>query len=75
MYAIRSYYALRVGDWTLLEANSGRLYTFLRQTENETILVVINFNSNSVSAEDYGIELPEEMRDETVTAVSSYNFV
>ncbi|MCP4422086.1 MAG: alpha-amylase, partial [Chloroflexi bacterium] len=41
--------ALRVGDWTLVEANSGRLYTFLRQTEHETILVIINMNKNEVT--------------------------
>ncbi|MCA9944413.1 MAG: alpha-glucosidase C-terminal domain-containing protein [Anaerolineales bacterium] len=63
--------ALRVGDWTLLEANSNRLYTFLRQTDNETILVVINFNRNPVLAEDYGIELPDALTG-AVTAVSLY---
>lgn len=61
--------ALRVGDWTLLEANSNRLYSFLRQTENETILVVINMNRNPVTAEDYSLDLGLEG---AVTAVSLY---
>ncbi len=61
--------ALRVGDWSLVEANSPRLYTFLRQTENETVLVVINVNKNAVSAEDYSLELAS---DGSVTAVSLY---
>ncbi len=38
--------ALRVGEWTLVEANSGRLYTFLRHTAEETMLVVMNLNRN-----------------------------
>jgi glycosidase len=64
--------ALRVGDWTLIEANSGRLYTFLRQTENETILVVMNFNRNPVSAEDYSLAAPAGTFEGAVTAVSLY---
>jgi glycosidase len=64
--------ALRVGDWTLIEANSGRLYTFLRQTENETILVVMNFNRNPVLAEDYGLAVAAGTFDRAVTAVSLY---
>lgn len=64
--------ALRVGDWTLVEANSPRLYTFLRQTENETILVIINVNRNAVSAEDYGLVFSEGALDGEVTAVSLY---
>jgi glycosidase len=61
--------ALRVGDWTLVEANSNRLYTFLRRTENETILVLINMNRNPVLAGDYSLELG---LDGTFTAVSLF---
>ena len=61
--------ALRVGDWTLVEPNSSRLYTFLRQTENETILVMINMNRNLVEADSYSLDLP---LDGTTTAVSLY---
>ncbi|MGB1251358.1 MAG: alpha-amylase family glycosyl hydrolase [Candidatus Promineifilaceae bacterium] len=50
--------ALRVGDWTLIETNSPRIYSFLRHTENEMILVVINTHRNDVSAEKYSLELP-----------------
>ncbi len=64
--------ALRVGDWTLVEANSARLYTFLRQTENETILVVINMNRNPVNAENYSLDLAEGNLSGSVTAVSLY---
>ncbi len=49
--------ALRVGDWTLVEANTPRLYTFLRHTENETLLVIINVNRNPVTAENYHLAL------------------
>jgi glycosidase len=64
--------ALRVGDWTLVEANSNRLYTFLRHTENETILVIINFNRNPVEAEDYNLELASGPLASGVSAVSLY---
>jgi glycosidase len=61
--------ALRVGDWTLVEANSPRLYTFLRQTETETLLVIINVNRNPVTAENYSLDLE---LDGVVTAVPLY---
>ncbi|MCA9929700.1 MAG: DUF3459 domain-containing protein [Anaerolineales bacterium] len=64
--------ALRVGGWTLVEANSGRLYTFLRHTDNETILVIINFNRNPVSGDDYSLELSEGDFEGELTAVSLY---
>jgi glycosidase len=64
--------ALRVGDWTLVEANSARLYTFLRHTENEIILVIINFNRNPVQADDYSLELVDGLFDGGVTAVTLY---
>ena len=64
--------ALRVGDWTLVEANSPRLYSFVRHTENETILVIINVNRNAVTAEDYSLKLAEGMLEGVVTAVSLY---
>ena len=64
--------ALRVGDWTAVEANSARLYTFLRHTENEAILVIINLNRNAVVAEDYSLELAEGLFEGPVTAVSLY---
>lgn len=64
--------ALRVGDWTLVEDDSGRLYTFLRYTENEVILVIINFNRNPVEAEDYSLEIASGPLSGPVTAVSLY---
>jgi hypothetical protein len=64
--------ALRVGDWTPVEANSGRLYAFLRHTENEIILVIINFNRNPVTAENYSLELAEGPLSGAVMAVSLY---
>ena len=64
--------ALRVGDWILVEAHSARLYTFLRQTENETILVVINMNRNAVMGDDYSLEVVEGMFAGGATAVVLY---
>jgi glycosidase len=64
--------ALRVGDWTQIETNSNRIYAFLRHTENETVLVVMNFNRNPVSAEDYRLETEAGLFDGPVTALSLY---
>lgn len=62
--------ALRVGDWMLVEANSGRLYAFLRYTENEVVLVIINLNRNPVMADDYSLELAAGPLSGPVTATS-----
>lgn len=62
--------ALRVGDWTLVEADSPRIYAFLRETENETILVVINVNKNAV--DEYALDLAESGLRGEITAVSLY---
>jgi glycosidase len=72
IYIRNQHEALRVGSWTLVEANSGRLYTFIRHTENETILVIINFNRNPVMAEDYSLQLESGPLSGEVTAVSLY---
>lgn len=50
--------ALRVGDWTLVDSGSPRIYAFLRQTENESILVLMNLNGKqSVTADKYSLSL------------------
>jgi glycosidase len=64
--------ALRVGDWTAVNPNSNRLYTFLRHTANETILVVVNLNPNPVKAADYSLELAEGPLRGAVTAVTLF---
>lgn len=64
--------ALRVGDWTMVDGGSPRLYTFLRQTANETILVIINFNRNAVAADKYGISVADGLFAGEITAVSLY---
>ncbi len=66
------YEALRKGDWTAVSPNSNRLYTFLRHTANETILVVVNLNPNPVKAEDYSLELAEGPLSGAVTAVTLF---
>ena len=48
--------ALRSGDWTLVETSPGRLYAFLRHSDDETILVLINPGKKSI--DDYSLELP-----------------
>ena len=53
----------------MVESGSARLLTFLRQTENETVLVIINVNRNAVQADDYSLTLG---LDGVSTAVSLY---
>ncbi|MEZ4645023.1 MAG: alpha-amylase family glycosyl hydrolase [Chloroflexota bacterium] len=64
--------ALREGDWTPVTANSNRIYAFLRHTENEAILVVVNLNPNPVTAENYSLDLSDGPLSGAVTAVSLY---
>ena len=64
--------ALRVGEWVLVESSSARLYTFLRYTENEVVLVIINLNRNGVDGEDYTLSLAEGPLGDEVMAVSLY---
>ncbi len=47
--------ALRLGDWTLVDANPGRLYAFLRHTDDQHLLVLMNPSRKIVS--DYSLEL------------------
>ena len=52
--------------------NSNRLYSFLRHTANEAILVVVNLNPNPVKADDYSLELAEGPLSGGVTAVTLF---
>lgn len=38
--------ALRVGDWMPVETNSPRVYAYLRHSQTETVLVLINFSDD-----------------------------
>lgn len=49
--------ALRVGDWREVEVEDKRLYAFLRHSDNETLLVLINLSGEPIS--DYSLSLPE----------------
>ena len=52
--------ALRVGDWTLVESGSPRIYAFLRHSENQTILVLMNLNGKqTVEADDYALQIEQ----------------
>jgi alpha-amylase len=45
--------ALRVGGWRDVDVTDGRVYAFIRSTETETLLVVINLGGEPVS--DYAL--------------------
>ncbi len=47
--------ALQTGTYTLVESGSRAVYSFLRQSEGETLLVLINLSKNPVS--EYGLSL------------------
>lgn len=64
--------SLRVGEWTQVETNSGRLYSFLRYTDNETILVIINLNRNPVTAAKYSLEITKSNLSGQEQAISLY---
>ncbi|HEX6383690.1 MAG TPA: alpha-amylase family glycosyl hydrolase [Anaerolineae bacterium] len=49
--------ALRIGEWTQVDTNSSNVYAFLRHTGDETILVVINLDSEAI--DDYSLTLEE----------------
>jgi alpha-amylase len=47
--------ALRIGDWTLVSARPGRIYAFLRNSDDETLLILLNPGRNSPN--EYGLSL------------------
>lgn len=49
--------ALRIGDWFLIETEPSRLYAFLRQSDEQTILVLLNPSKKDV--DDYSLSLDE----------------
>lgn len=61
--------ALRAGDWTLVDTNSGRLYAFLRHTENQVVLVLVNLHNDPVAAGEYSLSLAEGPLPPEATAV------
>jgi len=58
--------ALRIGDWTLVETRPGKLLAFLRQSDNESILVLINPNKQTV--DDYALALAQSNLHQEVKA-------
>ncbi|MFQ5592635.1 MAG: alpha-amylase family glycosyl hydrolase [Anaerolineae bacterium] len=49
--------ALRTGDWREVETEDKRLYAFLRRSNEETLLVLINLGGEPIS--DYSLSLAE----------------
>jgi len=57
--------ALRIGDWTLIETRPGRLYAFLRQSDDEALMVLINPNKQTI--DDYSLDLGESSLGQDLT--------
>jgi alpha-amylase len=49
--------ALRYGDWALVESSERPVYSYLRYTDEETLLILINLNHREI--DDYSLALPE----------------
>jgi len=49
--------ALRVGDMSLVEANTDQVYSFIRHSEGETVLVIANLSNQPVT--DYQLALSQ----------------
>jgi len=48
---------LRIGDWREVEVEDKRIYAFLRHSDRETLLVLINLSGEPIS--NYGLSLAE----------------
>ncbi|HBY07927.1 MAG TPA: alpha-amylase, partial [Chloroflexi bacterium] len=54
------YTALRTGAWELVESGSPQIYAYLRQQDDEYILVLMNVGSEEVTSVEYGLTLETE---------------
>ena len=52
-----AYAVLRTGDWREVKAEDKRIYGFLRHSDDETLLVLINLSDEPIS--DYSLSLAE----------------
>jgi glycosidase len=41
--------ALRRGDWNLIDSNTNNIFAFVRQTDNQKLLVVANLSANDIT--------------------------
>ena len=62
--------ALLTGEWTLVDTGGARIYAYLRYTEGEYILVVVNMHPNDMAAGDYALTLEAGPLTGPVEAVS-----
>lgn len=60
--------ALRIGEWLPVRTNAAAAYAYLRHSDNETLLVLMNLTGRPI--ENYGLELEEGPLAGEVTAVS-----
>ena len=51
--------ALRIGNWVEVESDASEVYAYLRQSDDETLLVVINFDDEPIMT--YGLLLDEDL--------------
>jgi len=51
------YESLRNGEWSLVDTGGARIYAYLRYTDSEYILVLVNIHPNDMAAGDYALTL------------------
>lgn len=57
LHARNNHPALQIGDFTLVDSDNTHIYSFIRSTGDQTVLVIINLDNEDVS--DY-VLIPEE---------------
>jgi glycosidase len=60
--------ALRVGEWTFVDSNNASIAAFIRHTDDNVILTIVNLGSKPI--EEYGLDLAEGPLQEGDTALS-----
>lgn len=62
--------ALLTGEWSLVDTGGARIYAYLRHTEEEYILVMVNMHPNDMAAGDYAFTLETGPLTKPVEAIS-----
>ncbi len=62
--------ALRTGEWTLIDTGSPRLYAYMRHSEEEVFIILVNVHPSDMSADQYQLTLESGPLSGTVSAIS-----
>lgn len=62
--------ALQYGEWVLVDSEESNVYSFLRHTDEQTVLVLVNLKDEAVT--DYGLTLESSDLETVSTATPLY---